>query len=154
MSIDEEKLEAAWHLLETEGPKTVGVTAEYNPLKCPPEWYDAERFRKAQLLAKKYYLSLNIAHFIGNILLVHLPDVLIPVLATGHSATPYMVFMRILSTVVHILSWYEEDPVSVKSCLLQIYFGCNCFMFSLTRRPRRTNHYKLCDATVTWQSQR
>lgn len=59
--------------------------------------------------------SLNIAHFIGNILLVHLPDVLIPVLATGHSASPYMVFMRILSTVIHILSWYDEDPFDPQS---------------------------------------
>lgn len=132
MMIDQEKLESHWHLLATEGPKTVGVTSEFNPLKCPPSWYDAERFRNAQLLAKKYYLSLNIAHFIGNILLVHLPDVLIPVLASGHSASPYMVFMRILSTVVHILSWYEEDPVSslllpllqvVDSCYLKLPFS-------------------------------
>ena len=130
--IDQEKLESHWHLLATEGPKTVGVTSEFNPLKCPPSWYDAERFRNAQLLAKKYYLSLNIAHFIGNILLVHLPDVLIPVLASGHSASPYMAFMRILSTVVHILSWYEEDPVSslllpllqvVDSCYLKLPFS-------------------------------
>ena len=89
--IDHDKLEARWHLLATEGPKTVGVTGEFNPLKNPPSWYDAERFRKSQQLAKKYFLrfaprqqsglpiyqtmfrlfsSLNIAHFIGNILLV------------------------------------------------------------------------------------
>ena len=54
--IDYDKLNAKWHLLETEGPKTVGVTSEFNPLKNPPEWYDAERFKKSQQLAKKYFL--------------------------------------------------------------------------------------------------
>ncbi|XP_027195976.2 uncharacterized protein LOC113790501 [Dermatophagoides pteronyssinus] len=61
-------------------------------------------------MARKYFLSLNIAHFIGNILLIHLPDVLVPVIATGNSSSPYRVFMRILSTVIHILSWYDDDP--------------------------------------------
>lgn len=59
--------------------------------------------------------SLNVAHFIGNILLIHLPDVLIPVVATGHSSTPYMVFMRILSTVIHVMCWYDENPFDPNS---------------------------------------
>src|SRR6218665_3365333 len=108
-------LNAKWLLLSTVGPKSIGVTPARNPLLKKPDWYDEERFKNAQKLAKKYYLSLNIAHFIGNILLVHLPDVLIPVLATGHSASPYQVFMRILSTIVHILSWYEDDPFDPSS---------------------------------------
>lgn len=54
--------------------------------------------------------SLNIAHFIGNILLVLLPRVTIPIFATGRSSTVYMVFLRILSTVKHVDSWYESNP--------------------------------------------
>ena len=74
--------------------------------------------------------SLNIAHFIGNILLIHLPDVLVPVIATGNSSTPFRVFMRILSTVIHILSWYDEDPfdATTKTHQSMITVRRNCHM--------------------------
>ena len=54
MGIDHKKLDSRWRLLEEEGKKTIGVTPEYNPLLSPPPWYDSERFKKSQLLAKKY----------------------------------------------------------------------------------------------------
>lgn len=77
-----------------------------------------------------HYLSLNIAHFIGNVLLIHLPDVLVPVIATGNSSSPFRVFMRILSTVVHILSWYDEDPFdkNTKTYKSMLTVRRNCHM--------------------------
>jgi len=56
-----------------------------------------------------------LAHFIGNILLIHLPQVLIPILATGRSSTVYMVFLRVLSTTIHVFDWYEDDPFDTNS---------------------------------------
>ncbi|KPM04836.1 hypothetical protein QR98_0032900 [Sarcoptes scabiei] len=107
--IDHNKLAEKWRILASVGPKTKGPRKE-NPLMKPPDWYDPVRFRKSQEISRKYFLSLNIAHFIGNILLVHLPDVLVPVVASGNSASPSRVFFRILSTINHILSWYDDDP--------------------------------------------
>ena len=50
------KLEDRWTNLWTIGKQTPGVVPDRNPLENPPEWFDLERFTKAQQLAKKYYL--------------------------------------------------------------------------------------------------
>lgn len=63
-----DRLEQKWRLLCTAGKRTPGVCKEYNPLENIPKWFDLERFTNAQKLSKKYFLSLNISHFIGNIL--------------------------------------------------------------------------------------
>ncbi|XP_046918393.2 LOW QUALITY PROTEIN: uncharacterized protein LOC124498650 [Dermatophagoides farinae] len=128
--INIEKLEKKWKLLGDEAPRIKGPITHFNPLLEPPDWYDVERFKRSQKLARKYFLSLNIAHFIGNILLIHLPDVLVPVIATGNSSTPFRVFMRILSTVIHILSWYDEDPfdATTKTHQSMITVRRNCHM--------------------------
>ena len=51
-----ERLEKQWHDLTTTGLTAPGVVKDKNPLLSPPEWYDPHRYRKAQLLAKKYFL--------------------------------------------------------------------------------------------------
>lgn len=50
------KLEERWTYLWTTGKQTPGVVPDRNPLENPPEWFDLDRFTKAQKLAKKYYL--------------------------------------------------------------------------------------------------
>ncbi|XP_054154602.1 uncharacterized protein LOC128953152 [Oppia nitens] len=125
-----DRLEKQWHELTTTGLQTPGVTHDRpNPLLSAPDWYDRHRYRRAQQLSRKYFLSLNLAHFIGNILLIHLPQVIVPILATGRSSTPYMVFLRILSTTVHVLKWYEDDPFDPNSrshrSLMQVRNTCH-----------------------------
>lgn len=149
MRVYSEQLEERWRVLEEEGTREPGVTPNVNPLLNPPSWYDPVRFRRAQAIAKRHFLSLNVAHFIGNILLIHLPDVLVPVLATGNSSSPFMVFKRILSTIVHIISWYDEDPFDPKSAtfrsLLTVRRNCHLAVSRLmnVKYPRSGGRYWL-----------
>jgi len=50
------KLELRWQQLTTIGLTTPGVVKERNPLLNPPDWYDPIRYKKAQQMAKKYFL--------------------------------------------------------------------------------------------------
>ena len=50
-----ERLEKRWTHLTTNGVITPGVSEDYNPLLSPPEWYDTERYKRAQKLGKKYF---------------------------------------------------------------------------------------------------
>ena len=56
-----ERLEKRWTHLTTIGVITPGVSEDFNPLLSPPEWYDPERYKRAQQLAKenflRYYLT-------------------------------------------------------------------------------------------------
>ncbi|CAG2110428.1 unnamed protein product [Medioppia subpectinata] len=81
-----------WHKLTTIGLKTPGVCKERNPLISPPGWYDP------------------VPHLVGNILLLHLPQINVPVLTTGRSSSVYLVLRRVLSTASHVLKWYDDDP--------------------------------------------
>jgi hypothetical protein len=61
LAMDEEneirqKLEKKWKELTTIGLTTPGVIKERNPLLNPPDWYDPIRYKKAQQMAKKYFL--------------------------------------------------------------------------------------------------
>jgi hypothetical protein len=61
LAMDEEneirqKLEKKWEELTTIGLTTPGVIKERNPLLNPPDWYDPIRYKKAQQMAKKYFL--------------------------------------------------------------------------------------------------
>lgn len=140
-----DELEERWRVLEKEGRCAPGVTPNSNPLDKPPEWYDPVRFKRAQQIAKRHFLSLQVAHFIGNILLIHLPDVIVPIIATGQSSTPFAVFKRILSTIIHITSWYEEDPFDRTSrtyrSLLTVRRNCHMAVSRLMNRkyPREDN---------------
>ena len=51
-----DRLERKWLSLTTEGVITPGVVKERNPLMNPPDWYDADRYAKAQHLGKRYFL--------------------------------------------------------------------------------------------------
>lgn len=50
-----EMLEQRWQSLWSDGKRTPGVVSGRNPLDNLPDWFDLERFTKAQKLAKKYY---------------------------------------------------------------------------------------------------
>lgn len=54
--INIEKLEKKWKLLEDEAPRIKGPITHFNPLLEPPDWYDVERFKRSQKLARKYFL--------------------------------------------------------------------------------------------------
>lgn len=61
--------------------------------------------------------SLNISQIFGNILLIILPDILVPVLSTGTSDTPLKVFRRSLNTIININSWYNGNPFDKNSAV-------------------------------------
>jgi len=51
-----ERLEKRWTHLTTIGVITPGVSEDFNPLLSPPEWYDPERYKRAQQLVKNNFL--------------------------------------------------------------------------------------------------
>lgn len=155
----DETLEDRWNELSVRGKRTVGVTANCCPLDRPPDWFDRQRFLRAQSLAQRNLFSLNISHLIGNVLLVLLPEVLVPIVATGTSSTAYQVLLRVLSTVVHINSWYEGDPFEVDSrihrSLMQVRRGCHLQVTRLlnAKYPNEKAAHPLLDGNNLWLSQ-
>lgn len=53
-SLKNDSMEQKWTLLATVGKQTKGVIEEFNPLENPPDWFDLDRYLKAQKLAKRY----------------------------------------------------------------------------------------------------
>ncbi|XP_074604192.1 uncharacterized protein LOC141857600 [Brevipalpus obovatus] len=101
--------ERRYRLLREESMIVPAVSSEID-FEIPPPWFDADKFRNAQKLAQKYYISLNMSHLVGLLMVVQLPSGLEPLLATGNSKDIPKLFRRYLSTIVHVRSWYEEDP--------------------------------------------
>lgn len=75
-----------------------------------PQWFDPHKYEKCIYLARKYFVSLYIAHFIGLLMIIQIPSGLAPLLATGNSTTVAKLFRRYLSTLIHVRNWYESNP--------------------------------------------
>ena len=61
-----------------------------------------------------------------------------PIAATGTSGSAYQVLLRVLSTVVHINSWYEGNPFDstsrIHASLRQVRCGCHLSVTQLLNR--------------------
>jgi hypothetical protein len=152
-------LEDRWSGLSQQGKQTIGVVPNQCPLDCPPDWFDRQRFARAQALARRNLFSLNMSHLIGNVLLVLLPEVLVPIAATGSSGTAYQVLLRVLSTVVHINAWYEGDPFEAgtrtHASLMQVRRGCHLQVTRLlnAKYPDEKQRHAWLDPNNLWLSQ-
>lgn len=68
-----------------------------------------------------YYPSLinvvriSISQLIGLNLVLNFTHGLVPLLVTGNSKTISKLFVRYLSTTIHVTNWFEHDPFDKKS---------------------------------------
>ncbi|CAG2103852.1 unnamed protein product [Medioppia subpectinata] len=100
--------------LKTSGYFAPGICDDYE-LNKVPSWFDPTRYERCIYLARKYFVSLYIAHFIGLLMIIQIPSGLAPLLATGNSETVAKLFRRYLSTLIHVRNWYESNPFDTQS---------------------------------------
>ena len=79
------------------------------PLDSKPEWFDYDKFRRGQRVAKKYLFGLLLAETLSLLMLLYFPGALLSLTYTRKSDTPYKSFKRYLSTVMRVRSWYLDD---------------------------------------------
>jgi hypothetical protein len=79
------------------------------PLDGKPEWFDLDKFRRGQQVAKKYLFGLLLAETLSLFMLLNFASTIQTLIFTRKSDTPYKSFKRYLSTVTRVRSWYFED---------------------------------------------
>lgn len=79
------------------------------PLDGKPEWFDLDKFRRGQRVATKYLFGLLLAETVSLLMLLSFPRILLSLIFTRKSDTPYKSFKRYLSTVTRVRSWYLDD---------------------------------------------
>ncbi|XP_058465843.1 uncharacterized protein LOC131439163 isoform X2 [Malaya genurostris] len=74
-----------------------------------PQWYDDAKFKRGQKYFFDNRFGMMQSNFCGLVTLLCEPKGLIILHNTGRSSTPETARKRYLSTLVHMLSWYEMD---------------------------------------------
>jgi len=97
-----------------EGCVHSGVSDKFDS-NAKPAWFDEERFKKAQQIAKEFHVPIGNSSLIGLFLVLQLPIGLLPLLATGQSKNVSKLFSRYLNTILHVNSWYKHDPFDPQS---------------------------------------
>jgi|SRR5882724_11798740 len=76
-------------------------------------------------------ISINLATFIGLVFVLFIPNATIVLLKSGSKwSTIYSIYKRMLSSLKHSLTWYEDDPFDKDSkshnSLKSVRFGHIC----------------------------
>ncbi|KAH9394066.1 hypothetical protein TYRP_021195 [Tyrophagus putrescentiae] len=152
--------------IRREGTSVVGTSPWHSP-RTVPEWFDAAAFGHAQQLYQTFSPVIGISQLYGLLLGITLYSGLAPLIATGQSATRSSLFLRYLSTNVHIRQWFtggspfQRDSASCRSLMairrlhrqvssrLNGLAGGMALMVSHDNK-KNDNHFK---ATDLWMSQ-
>lgn len=94
--------------LLTEG-KRVESTSSLVDINQRPDYFDLERFKRAQKTCQKYYTNLSMASSTGLMILLQIESILIPLLRTGKSRTVEHLYDRYTATAKFIRQYYESD---------------------------------------------
>ncbi|KAG4075523.1 hypothetical protein HA402_003348 [Bradysia odoriphaga] len=74
-----------------------------------PKWYDGESFRRGQKYFMDNRFGMLTSNLYGLFTLLADPKGLDVLDSTGRSSTPETAKNRYISTIVHMLSWYEDE---------------------------------------------
>ncbi|KAL7642982.1 UNVERIFIED_CONTAM: hypothetical protein RMT77_006272 [Armadillidium vulgare] len=74
-----------------------------------PKWLDQNLFNEGRLFYKKYLFCIFLAEYFGLITGAAFKRLLVPVIFTKQSDTPVKSLNRLISTVRHVITWFEED---------------------------------------------
>ncbi|XP_057660167.1 uncharacterized protein LOC130896236 [Diorhabda carinulata] len=78
--------------------------------KCDlPPFYDDQVFKKGQQFFYKHIFAMFFAKFNGLLAILAAPSVLKILMFTGKSSTDFTAYIRYVSTVFHMIIWYEEE---------------------------------------------
>ncbi|KAK6635840.1 hypothetical protein RUM44_001094 [Polyplax serrata] len=80
-----------------------------------PEWFDKEKFRRGQQFFNANYYALFVSKLCGLFVILAIPRVLKILTMTRKSSTPSTAFKRYMSTLGHMLTWYNEDITDKES---------------------------------------
>lgn len=73
-----------------------------------------------------------------------MPDVHVPIIASGQNSSVNAVLKRVLSTVIHINSWYDDNPfdatTSTYKSLRQVRTTCHMQMSKLMNEKYPKDH--------------
>ncbi|XP_054165992.1 uncharacterized protein LOC128963503 [Oppia nitens] len=106
--------EQRYNDLKNHGYYEDGITDKFDHDQVP-NWFDLKKYERCIYLARKHFVSLYIAHFIGLLMIIQIPSGLAPLLVTGNSSTVAKLFRRYLSTLIHVRNWYESNPFDKQS---------------------------------------
>ncbi|KAH7641685.1 uncharacterized protein LOC124492181 [Dermatophagoides farinae] len=109
-----ERIAARRRMISTKGKTARGVSYNVDP-ETPPPWFEKSSFEHAQKLFKTYRVIISISQLIGLNLVLNFTHGLVPLLVTGNSKTISKLFVRYLSTTIHVTNWFEHDPFDKKS---------------------------------------
>ncbi|EZA56815.1 hypothetical protein X777_02666 [Ooceraea biroi] len=75
-----------------------------------PEWLDMEKYSRGQKFVRENWASIMLSSLMGIICSYSFDDVLKPLIITRQSDTPYLGFIRYLSTMQRVINWYNGQP--------------------------------------------
>ncbi|XP_054158137.1 uncharacterized protein LOC128956423 [Oppia nitens] len=109
-----QSVENRWRDLVDNGKRFTGISPNVDP-NTPPDWFNANKFRKSQQLGRKYYGSLGFGQFLGLMVMLYHTEAYATLTSTGQSSNVQKLFRRYLSTLVHVKHWFDFDPFDVNS---------------------------------------
>lgn len=89
--------------------KTIEATSRSIDIRKRPDYFNLDRFKRAQTTCQKYYTNLSMASSTGLILLMQIESILVPLLKTGKSRTVSDLYDRYVATAKYIRKLYETD---------------------------------------------
>ncbi|XP_043475103.1 uncharacterized protein LOC122506822 [Leptopilina heterotoma] len=110
--IIEDQIRKKLHTLLKEGTQ-VPADEDKEDLELPP-YYDAKKFKFAQICFHNNLFTMMIAKLSGLLTLLAIPSILDILIFTKQSGTPCAAFRRYFSTILHTFIWYEKDPLEAK----------------------------------------
>ncbi|XP_050704273.1 uncharacterized protein LOC126989698 [Eriocheir sinensis] len=75
----------------------------------PPEWLDRDLFNEGRKFYRKYLFCLTFSELLSLLLVLSQTQTLKPLIHTGRSDSPTKARRRYLSTLFHLMSWFEGD---------------------------------------------
>lgn len=95
--------------------KRVPATSSAIDISKRPDYFDEERYKRAQKLCQKYYTNISMASSTGLILLLQIESITRPLVSTGKSRTIPDLYDRYTATVKYMRKIYETDFVDPTS---------------------------------------
>ncbi|XP_022909735.1 uncharacterized protein [Onthophagus taurus] len=82
---------------------------EFNRFEILPEYFDEEKFKCGQNFFYKHLYAMFFAKILGLTTILSVPDLAQILKFTKMSSEPLSAYKRYLSTVFHMVAWYDHD---------------------------------------------
>ena len=86
-----------------------GIPGDSGHPTSPPKWLDIQLFNEGRNFYQNYLFCLCFSELMSLLLVLSQGHVLKPLLHTGRSDTPSRARRRYISTLLHLITWFEGD---------------------------------------------